>query len=72
MARWDPPHVIPRVKLCLYVKFLACNSILLAKVPILVVVLDKESGCGPIDLLSLVTLILNIYGFVGLTATVQA
>ena len=31
MAKWDAPHVIHRVKLCLHAKFYACSSFFLVK-----------------------------------------
>ena len=67
MARWDPLHVIRRVKLCLHAKFLGCSFFSLAKVPFF----DYRCECGHVDMLMihLVILILNIYGFVGLTST---
>ena len=42
MARWDAPHVIHRVKLCLHAKFYACSSFFLVK---------YQFVCGHIDLL---------------------
>ena len=44
VARWDQPHVIQRVKLCLYAKFCACSSIFGgAKLPFLTI-FNTEMG----------------------------
>ena len=68
MAKWDPPHVICRVRLCLYAKILGLllHSFFSAKVPFLAFLLQK--GVWPYKYaydIPLVTLILNICGFVG-------
>ena len=53
VARWDPPHIIRSVKLCLHAQVLACSSILFSDKSItfdFFFFLKYRKGCGHIDM----------------------